>query len=77
MQRVKLKFDNQHKILDFIIKMENISDACVIENEEGYLRVNAHSINGALYAARDFDSLYFVNNTSPGVYPDFIKDFVE
>ena len=77
MQRIKLKFDNQHKILDFIIKMENISDACVIENEEGYLRVNAHSINGALYAARDFDSLYFVNNTNPGVYPNFIKDFVE
>ena len=77
MQRVKLKFDNQHKILDFIIKMENISDACVIENEEGYLRVNAHSFNGALYAARDFDNLYFVNNTNPGVYPDFIKDFVE
>ena len=77
MQRIKLKFVNQHKILDFIIKMENISDACVIENEEGYLRVNAHSINGVLYAARDFDSLYFVNNTNPGVFPDFINDFVE
>lgn len=77
MNRIKLVFDTQHKILDFIIKMEDFSDACVIENESGYLRVNAHSINGALYAARDFDELYFVNNTNPGVYPDFIKDFVE
>ena len=77
MQRVKLRFDNQHKILDFIIKMENVSDACVIENEEGYLRVNAHSINGVLYAARDFDNLYFVNNTNPGVFPDFINNFTE
>ena len=77
MNRIKLYFDNQHKILDFIIKMENFTDACVIENEEGYLRVNAHSINGALYAARDFDSLYFVNNTNPGTFPDFINDFME
>lgn len=77
MNRIKLVFNTQHKILDFIIKMEDFSDACVIENESGYLRVNAHSINGALYAARDFDELYFVNNTNPGLFPDFINDFME
>ena len=41
-----------------------------------YLRVNAHSINGVLYAARDFEEIYLVNIMKPGVFPDFIDEFV-
>lgn len=75
MKRKELAFNSQHKILDFIIKMEKETDAYVIEDFDGYLRVNAHSINGVLYAARDFDELYLVNNTNPGSFPDFVEEF--
>ena len=48
----------------------------VIEDFPGYLRVNAHSVNGVLYAARDFSEIYLVNVKNPGVFPDFIEEFV-
>lgn len=73
--RKQLHLRGQNKILNFILQMENVEDACVIENQEGFLRVNAQSVNGVLYAARDFDELYFVNTTCPGQYPDFLKEF--
>ena len=75
-KRKHLKLDSQNKILNFILQMEEISEDYVIEDFPGYLRVNAHSINGVLYAARDFEEIYLVNVMHPGVYPDFIEEFV-
>lgn len=73
--RKQLHLKGQNKVLNFILQMENVEDACVIENQEGFLRVSAQSVNGVLYAARDFDKLYFVNTTHPGQYPDFLKEY--
>lgn len=74
--RKKLKLDSQNKILNFILQMETIPEDYVIEDFPGYMRVNAHSINGVLYAARDFEEIYLVNVMHPGVYPEFIEEFV-
>lgn len=74
--RKKLNLNSQNKILNFILQMETIPEDYVIEDFPGYLRVNAHSINGVLYAARDFEEIYLVNIMHPGVYPDFIEEFV-
>ena len=76
-QRKKLKLDSQHNILDFILQMEKIEEDYVIEDFPGYLRVNAHSVNGVLYAARDFEEIYLVNVKEPGVFPDFVEEFCE
>lgn len=75
-KRKQLKFDSQNKILNFILKMENIEEEYVIEDFPGYLRVNAHSVNGVLYAARDFEETYLVNVRNPGVFPDFIEEYI-
>lgn len=75
-KRKQLKFDSQNKILNFILKMENIEEEYVIEDFPGYLRVNAHSVNGVLYAARDFEETYLVNVKNPGVFPDFIEEYI-
>lgn len=75
MNRKRLSFSNQHQILDFILKMENESDEYVLEDFKGWLRVNAHSINGALYASRDFNEIYIMNVTNHGVFPSFIGEF--
>lgn len=75
-QRKKLNLNSQNKILNFILQMETIPEDYVIEDFPGYLRVNAHSINGVLYAARDFEEIYLVNVMHPGVYPEFIEEFV-
>lgn len=74
-KRKQLKFDSQNKILNFILQMENIEEEYVIEDFPGYLRVNAHSVNGVLYAARDFEETYLVNVKNPGIFPDFIEEF--
>ena len=74
--RKKLNLDSQNKILNFILQMENISESYVIEDFPGYMRVNAHSINGVLYAARDFEEIYLVNVMNPGIFPDFIEEFM-
>lgn len=74
--RKKLQLNSQNTILNFILKMENIQEDYVLEDFPGYLRVNAHSINGVLYAARDFEEVYLVNVKKPGVFPDFIEEFV-
>lgn len=75
MNRKRLAFNGQHQILDFILKMENETDEYVLEDFRGWLRVNAHSINGALYAARDFEEIYIMNVTNHGYFPEFIKEF--
>ena len=75
-QRKRLKFDSQNKILNFILQMESIPEDYVLEDFPGYLRVNAHSINGVLYAARDFEEIYLVNVMYPGVFPDFVEEFI-
>lgn len=75
MNRKLLKFHSQHQILDFILKMEKETDEYVLEDFRGWLRVNAHSINGALYAMRDFDSIYIMNVTNHGAFPKFIEEF--
>ena len=77
MQRKRLKLDSQNKILNFILQMENIPENYVIEDFPGYLRVSAHSVNGVLYAARDFEEIYLVNVEQPGVFPDFIGEYCE
>lgn len=76
-QRKKLIFDSQNKILNFILQMEAIPEDYVLEDFPGYLRVNAHSINGVLYAARDFEEVYLVNVMNPGVFPEFVEEFVQ
>ena len=75
MNRKLLKFHSQHQILDFILKMENETDEYVLEDFRGWLRVNAHSINGALYAMRDFDNIYIMNVTNHEAFPKFIGEF--
>lgn len=77
MNRKLLKFHSQHQILDFILKMENETDEYVLEDFRGWLRVNAHSINGALYASRDFDNIYIMNVTNHGEFPSFIEEFTD
>ena len=76
-QRKKLVLDSQNKILNFILQMETIPEDYVLEDFPGYLRVNAHSINGVLYAARDFEEVYIVNAMSPGTFPEFIEEYCE
>lgn len=75
-QRKQLVLNSQNKILNFILQMESIPEEYVIEDFPGYLRVNAHSVNGVLYAARDFEEVYLVNVMNPGVFPEFVKEFV-
>ena len=75
-QRKRLNLDSQNKILNFILQMETISEDYVLEDFPGYLRVNAHSINGVLYAARDFEEIYLVNVMKPGVCPDVMEEFI-
>lgn len=75
MNRKRLSFHDQHEILDFILKMKNENDEYVLEDFKGWLRVNAHSINGALYAIRDFDDIYIMNTTHHGEFPSFIGEF--
>ena len=75
-QRKRLTLNSQNKILNFILQMESIPEEYVIEDFPGYLRVNAHSVNGVLYAARDFSEIYLVNVKNPGVFPEFIEEFV-
>lgn len=70
--RKELFFDSQHSILDFILKMEKEEDEYFIENDEGFLRVSAHSVNGTLYAARDFDHCFLINKTNPECFPNFL-----
>lgn len=77
MNRKRLFFNDQHQILDFILKMENEPEEYVLEDFRGWLRVNAHSINGALYAARDFEGIYIMNTQNHGKFPDFIEEFTE
>ena len=77
MNRKRLNFNGQHQILDFILKMENEPEEYVLEDFRGFLRVNAHSINGALYAARDFEEIYIMNTVNHGKFPDFIEEFVD
>lgn len=55
--------------------MSNESDDYVLEDSSGWLRVNAHSINGTLYAARDFDEIYIMNVTNNDAFPSFIGEF--
>ena len=76
-QRKKLILDSQNKILNFILQMETIPEDYVLEDFPGYLRVNAHSINGVLYAARDFEEVYIVNAMNPGVFPEFVEEYCE
>ena len=76
-KRKHLKLDSQNKILNFILQMETVSEDYVIEDFPGYLRVNAHSVNGVLYAARDFEETYLVNVKQPGVFPSFIEEYCE
>jgi hypothetical protein len=73
--RKQLFLNSQYKVLDFIMRMEDEADRYVIENKEGYLRVNAHSITGVLYASRDFDDLYLINSTNDGYFPSFVEEF--
>ena len=73
--RKKLNLNSQNKILNFILQMETISEDYVLEDFPGYLRVNTHSINGVLYAARDFEEVYLVNVMHTGVFPEFIDEF--
>ena len=75
-KRKQLNLNSQNKILNFILQMETIPEDYVIEDFPGYLRVNAHSVNGVLYAARDFEEIYLVNVKEPGVFPDFVEEFV-
>ena len=76
-KRKQLNLNSQNKILNFILQMETIPEDYVIEDFPGYLRVNAHSVNGVLYAARDFEEIYLVNVKEPGVFPDFVEEFCE
>ena len=76
-QRKKLVLDSQNKILNFILQMETIPEDYVLEDFPGYLRVNAHSINGVLYAARDFEEVYIVNTMNPDTFPEFIEEYCE
>ena len=70
--RKELFFDSQPSILDFILKMEKEEDEYFIEDDGGFLRVNAHSVNGTLYAARDFDHCFLINKTNPECFPNFL-----
>lgn len=79
LNRRKLKFDCQHKVLDFIMKISESEnkDEFVIEDYEGHLRVNARSITGVLYATKDFEDIYLRNCEHPGCFPDFIEKFLD
>ena len=77
MNRKRLAFQNQHQILDFILKMENEPQEYVLEDLRGWLRVSAHSVNGVLYAARDFKDIYIMNTEVHGKFPDFIEEYVD
>ena len=76
MNRKRLVFKDQHDVLNFILKMENEPEEYVLEDFRGWLRVNAHSINGALYAARDFEEIYIMNVKNHGAFPSFIDEYV-
>lgn len=77
MMRKKIYFDCQHKVLDFILKIsQEDHEEYVIEDYEGFLRVNARSITGVLYAVKDFEELYLRNCEHPGCFPDFVENFV-
>lgn len=77
MNRKRLVFDNQHRILDFILKMEGEPEEYVLEDFRGWLRVNARSINGVLYAARDFEEIYIMNTQNHGKFPEFIEEYTD
>lgn len=73
--RAKIRLNTMKEIETFIDQLNRIggTDKLMVEDFEGKQRVSARSVVGMLYAMTDFnDNMFFVNDTTDGVFPNFI-----
>lgn len=73
--RAHIRLNTMDEIKTFIDQFNRIGgvDKFMVEDFEGKQRVNARSLVGMIYAMTDFnDNMFIVNETTDGVFPNFI-----
>ena len=73
--RAHIRLNTMDEIKTFIDQFNRIGgiDKFMVEDFEGKQRVNARSLVGMIYAMTDFnDNMFIVNETTDGIFPNFI-----
>lgn len=76
--RAHIRLNTMDEIKTFIDQFNRIGgiDKFMVEDFEGNQRVNARSLVGMIYAMTDFnDNMFIVNETTDGVFPNFIDAY--
>ena len=76
--RAHIRLNTMDEIKTFIDQFNRIGgiDKFMVEDFEGNQRVNARSLVGMIYAMTDFnDNMFIVNETTDGVFPNFIDTY--
>lgn len=76
--RAHIRLNTMDEIKSFIDQFNRIGgiDKFMVEDFEGKQRVNARSLVGMIYAMTDFnDNMFIVNETTDGVFPNFIDAY--
>ena len=76
--RAHIRLNTMDEIKTFIDQFNRIGgiDKFLVEDFEGKQRVNARSLVGMIYAMTDFnDNMFIVNETTDGVFPNFIDAY--
>lgn len=76
--RAHIRLNTMDEIKTFIDQFNRIGgiDKFMVEDFEGKQRVNARSLVGMIYAMTDFnDNMFIVNETTDGVFPNFIDTY--
>ena len=76
--RAHIRLNTMDEIKTFIDQFNRIGgiDKFMVEDFEGKQRVNARSLVGMIYAMTDFnDNMFIVNETTDGVFPNFIDAY--
>ena len=76
--RAHIRLNTMDEIKTFIDQFNRIGgiDKFMVEDFECKQRVNARSLVGMIYAMTDFnDNMFIVNETTDGVFPNFIDAY--
>jgi hypothetical protein len=76
--RAHIRLNTMDEIKTFIDQFNRIGgiDKFMVEDFEGKQRVNARSLVGMIYAMTDFnDNMFIVNETTDGIFPNFIDAY--
>lgn len=76
--RAHIRLNTMDEIKTFIDQFNRIGgiDKFMVEDFEGKQRVNARSLVGMIYAMTDFnDNMFIVNETTDGIFPNFIDTY--